>query len=260
MGVILNNSKSGSKKAVAGSAKKAKPKTEKTMSYLKKGKSASTEVTKATAQAEERKAGNFWRFWLKEDTEAKITFLDGDLLEDGTIDGVVFHEHNVKLNGNYGNFYICINEFEACPLCEQGDNPAFCAAFTIIDHRTYKDREGKEHKNQTRLFVCKLDTYKMLQKIATKRGGLAGASFDVSRTGDKSSNVGNMFDFIIKKPVATVFKKYDTEVIDYEEAMPYKDGKTMRALGFGLDTSGGYNIDDDDDDADDAGADYDDEL
>lgn len=256
MGVTLNNSKGGSKKSVSGKAKKATP--EKKMSYLKKGKSANSEVTKATAQADERKAGQFWRFWLKEDTEAKITFLDGDLLADGSIDGVVFHEHNVKLNGQYGNHYVCIREFEACPLCEQEDNPAFCAAFTVIDHRAYKDREDKEHKDQTRLFVCKLDTYKMLQKIATKRGGLAGASFDASRTGDKSSNVGNMFDFIVKKPLATVLKKYDTEVIDYEEAVPYKDGKTLRVLGFGLDTSGGYDIDDDDEEEE--GVDHDDEL
>jgi len=228
-------------------AKDAAPAKSKGLSYLKKGAAAVTEVAKAEAQAELRKTNNTWRFWLPDGEDAKITFLDGGLLADGTIDSVVYHEHNVKMNGRFGNTFLCIKEFEACPLCEQDDNAAFVAAFTIIDHRKYTDKDKKEHKDQTRLFVCKLETYKLLQKIATKRDGLAGATFDVSRTGDKSASVGNMFDYTSKAPVGAILKKYDTAVIDYEKEIPYRDGKTLRDLGFGVDTSGAYDMPDDDD-------------
>lgn len=228
------------------------------VSYLKKGKSAKKEVAKAEAQQDLQKQNTQYRFWLKEDAEAKITFLDGDLAEDGTIDAVVYHEHNMQINGRWGNTFVCIKEFEPCPLCEVAEDTgkgkaAFVAAFTIIDHRVYEDKDGKKHKDQLRLFVCKLDTYKLLQKIATKRKGLAGCTFDVSRTGDKSPNVGNMFDFVSKKAPALVMKKYKAEVLDYEKVIPYMDAKSLNKLGLGdtTDTSTQYDYDDDDDDADD---------
>jgi hypothetical protein len=209
------------------------------VSYLKKGAQAAKEVSKAETQAELNKS-KVYRFWLPKDSDARITFLDGDLLPNGLIDGTVYHEHDVKINGKFGNPFVCIKEYEVCPLCEQGDNSSFVAAFTIIDHRSYEDREGKTVKDTLRLFVCKLDTYKMLQKIATKRGGLAGCTFDVTRTGDKSANVGNMFDFVEKKQVAALLKKYKVEVVDYEKAIPYRDEESLRALGFGSDNSAQY--------------------
>ena len=221
---------------------------------------ASKEAQAAEAQADLKKKGSAYRFWIRTDTEAKITFLDGGLQADGTLDSVVYHEHNVQIGGRYGNTFVCTKEFEACPLCEQGDNSAFVAAFTIIDHRSYKDKEGKEYKNQVRLFVCKLDTYKLLQKIATKRGGLDGCSFDVSRTGDKSANVGNMFDFISKKSAAAYMKKYDASVIDYIEAIPYLNGEELRKLGFGNDNTDAYDMPDEDDEDLASGVDEDDEL
>lgn len=229
------------------------------VSYLKKGAKAKKEVSKAEAQAELQKQDNQYRFWLKEDTEAKITFLDGGLLDDGTIDAVVYHEHNMQMAGRWGNHFVCIKEFEPCPLCESAEEDgkgkaAFVAAFTIIDHRVYKDKDGKKHKDQLRLFVCKLDTYKLLQKIATKREGLAGCTFDVSRTGDKSPNVGNMFDFISKKSVSLVLKKYKVKILDYEQVIPYKDAEELTNLGFGEGSSKAdaqYDYDDDDEEAED---------
>lgn len=228
------------------------------VSYLKKGAKAQKEIHKAEAQAELQKQDNQYRFWLKEDTEAQITFLDGALLEDGTIDSVVYHEHNMFMNGRWGNNFVCIKEFEPCPLCETAEETSkgkasFVAAFTVIDHRKYEDNAGKKHKDQVRLFVCKLETYKMLQKIATKRKGLAGCTFDVSRTGDKSPNVGNMFDFVSKKSVSLVLKKYKVEALDYEEVIPYRDAEELINLNFGnaSDNTDDYDIDDEDDEAED---------
>ena len=45
--------------------------------------------------------------------------------------------------------------------------------------------KGKVIKNTRKLFIAKNQTIKMLTKLAAKRGGLQGCTFDVARTGDK---------------------------------------------------------------------------
>ena len=88
------------------------------------------------------------------------------------------------------------------------------------------------------MFVCKRETFKRLQKIATKRGGLAGWTFDVSRIGDKSPSVGSDFDFVEKRDAAALMKAYGLEKDevtphDYEEVLIYRDAGELKQLGFG---------------------------
>lgn len=208
-----------------------------TFDFMKKGKAAHEQVVKADLETEARKAaGSVWRFRMPQDTEAQITFLDGVLGDEGLLDTVTYWEHQVRLNGKWGNFFPCTQEFEPCPLCEKGETSALVALFTIIDHRKWEDKNGKAHQHEKRLFACKRDTFKRLQHLATKREGLAGITFDVQRIGDKSAAVGTDFDFVEKNPLAKVKSKYsleDVKAIDYSEVVKYYTAEELRELGFG---------------------------
>lgn len=208
------------------------------LSFLKKGKAAQETFAKEEHKAEVRQKGQVFRFFVPEGKDASITFVDGDLVE-GVLDIPFYYEHNVNMNGKWGNFFICTQDEEPCPVCEGGLNPSYVGIMTVIDHSSYvSSKDNKTYKDQVRLFVAKRETVKTLQKLAAKRGGLAGCRFDVSRTGDKSPSVGNVFDFTEKITPAQIEKLYGAEKakpINYEEYLGgmYMPAKELRKLGFG---------------------------
>lgn len=182
--------------------------------FLKTGVASTEAAAKEAILAKQRKEsqGKMFRFFLKQGEEAKITFIDGDLDADGNLTPTRLFEHNVQINGKWNNFFPCPElsdptSGEKCPICAEGKFHAYLAAlFTIIDHRSFTSTTTKKtYVDQRRLFVAKPQTFEMLQKLAAKRGGLAGALFDVSRNNDnQSAAVGSMFDFDKKSPIETV--------------------------------------------------------
>jgi len=198
--------------------------------FLRRGAEAQSALAKADAQTELKQAqsasGNL-RFWLPKNKDTSITFLDGSLGENGMLDVPMFYEHQMELNGHWRNWFLCTQDNEPCPLCEQGDTPSLVAVFSIIDHTQFTDREGKVRKDEPRLYVVKRETFRLLQNKATKKGGLKGWTVDVSRIGEKAANVGNDFDFV---------KHTDTlgvKPFNYEEIFVYLDATKLRELGFG---------------------------
>lgn len=215
------------------------------MSFLKRGSAAVEAVARADAQTEARKdaASQFKikRFWMKNDTETRITFLDGTLTSDNLLDTVIYNEHQVNKDGHWRNWFPCtedVDNSEPCPICEQGDGyrPSLVAVFTVIDHSVWKDNKGSTHQYQKQLYVCKREAFKLLQKLAVKRGGLEGCTFDVMRSGERSLSAGNNFDFCEKETLLEIKDKYsleDVSPIDYDEAIPYLSPAKLQALGFG---------------------------
>ena len=206
--------------------------------WLKSGKSAHEELKRDEKAAEQRGKDAVFRYWMEDEEQCEITFLDGDLNDEGLLDVPMYYEHQLKLNGKWGNYFVCIaSEDQICPICLDGDNRYLAAVMTVIDHRDH-EYKGKHYKDQKRLFVAKRHTIKTLQIIATKRGGLAGCRFDVARTGDKAANVGSLFDFTEKTDVKELMKKYKVEPFDYAKILPYHDADSLRELGIGSAVSG----------------------
>lgn len=218
------------------------------LTFLKKGSAAHESLAQADAQTEAKKeaAGHgVHRFYLPKDKQTVITFLDGDLDGEGLLQAVAWWEHQCQLNGDWKNWFPCLADAgqEPCPICESGDNkPSWVAALTIIDHSEWTSKKsGQVFKNERKLFVCKRDTFRTLQHLATKRGGLRGCTFDVARNGEKSENVGNLFDFTEKH------KNLDEYLVglgvppearvphDYEDGVTIKpySAEELRKLGFG---------------------------
>jgi len=217
------------------------------LSFIKKGAAAKKAIAEEEAKAEMRKqeAGRMWRFRLRPGEDGQITFLDGELDEDGMLDICYVHQHTVRVNGNWENF-ICtadVDQTQPCPICESGDRPSFVGLMTVIDHSEYTIEKGanagKKVANQRKLFVAKQGTLKLLTKLAAKRGGLAGCAFDVSRTGDKEPSVGNQFDFIQKfdsyEEIAEELglKLEEVQPANYEEELKYRSPEELIELGVG---------------------------
>lgn len=205
-------------------------------------------LAKEDQKAEARKAeyGKLWRFYIKQDDVDKdynITFLDGDLDDEGLIANPMFYEHNVKVNGRWTNFVSCCED-EPDPLMEAGEQPYAAQAFTVIDHTPYTSKDGKEYKHTKKLFVCKKSTMELLQKIATKNGGLKGLHLSVTRTGNMKPNVGDFFhveesfspEELIDILVEDGVKKDDAakmvEPADYEEQLTYYTAEELVKMGI----------------------------
>lgn len=181
------------------------------MSFLKKGKESQKLEEHAQAVYEANKAmqGKPFRFWLPQGQSAFITFVDGELDEDGILMPPRFFEHNLKLNGEWGNLYVCPKHSNPelnlnCPICDTGNKPTLQSVFTIIDHResVSKKDKTKVYKDQRRLLMVNPTVYETLYHQAKKRGGLAGAKFEVFRSNkDKSPSIGDTWDFEGKTPV-----------------------------------------------------------
>ncbi|CAA2141444.1 hypothetical protein [Hyphomicrobium sp. ghe19] len=246
--MALSFVKAGASKSAAASVPQSgfkKPSTP--VGFLKKGAAAKEAFSNEEAKAEMAKAelGKMWRFRMQDGQDRRITFLDGDLDAEGMLDVNMFYEHTIRINGNWQNF-ICTAETDTsqpCPLCESGDRPSFVAVMTVIDHSEHTIEKGpnagKVIKNQRRLFVCKRNTIKQLTKLAAKRGGLAGCTFDVSRTGEKEPAVGNQFDFVEKfESYDEIAAKYGLELDDvqpanYAEELKYRSPEELIELGVG---------------------------
>jgi len=207
-----------------------------TVSYMKRGAAAAGEMKKAEEKSQQQGLDAVYRFWMPNDTEKTISFLDGDLVDDGVLECPVYYEHQIFMNDNWRNWFICTSEQEPCPICEGGDNSSRFGALTIMDQTGYVGKKGNHHKDLKRLFVAKRQSLKQLQMMATKRGGLRGCMFDVARTGENSAAVGNIFDFTEKLSVGKLKKLYkdlDVEPYDYEKEIPFIPAKKLRKMGFG---------------------------
>ena len=93
--------------------------------------------------------------------------------------------------------------------------------------------------NSRKLFIAKRQTMQLLTKIALKREGLAGCTFDVSRIGDKSAGVGSQFDFVEKhEDYESIASKYGLKLEEvqpavYETEIRYLTPEELIALGLG---------------------------
>jgi hypothetical protein len=238
--MALNLSGAAKKPAASSPAPQQENKKKAPMGFLMTGDAAKQAKIEAEAKAEAAKAeaGKLWRFRISEDDpeDHRITFLDGTLDEDGTLEAPMWHEHTLQLGGNWKNV-PCTAKEEPCPICANNENPSLVAGFTVIDHTPFTIKNGpnagKTVEHSRKLFVAKRTTYAQLQKLASKNGGLVGLTFDVSRNGDKSPAVGNMFDKVSKDTLADLKKEYGeiAEPADFIEEITYYTRDELIELG-----------------------------
>lgn len=156
------------------------------------------------------------RFWLKPGNSAKLTFLDTE--------GFYFNEHNLKLNGKWGNYYTCLKDFSECPLCESGDRSGYVCAYTVIDHSEYETKSGKKIKNQKKLLIVRPAVInKLARRRETLEGNLQYGLFLFSRDGQQECSTGEDIEFIkrLEKKDILKFKPADGKMSDEEWLAPF---------------------------------------
>lgn len=215
-------------------------------SWFKKGKEGRAESEKKDAQAKARQeARGPLRFWLKNETEAKITFLDSP--------DFYCSEHNLQLNGKWNNHFTCLGDFDVCPPCEQGDAPSYILVGTVIDHSVYIDDEGKEFRDQKKLLVTKGQARQNLLRQIDKRGNLKFAHYTLARGKSKQEcSTGETFEYekvltkeSLVKYIKAVWdkqnKKYTDKDIeefltpyDYEKVFAPKTSEELRKIVGGV--------------------------
>ncbi len=185
-----------------------------------------------------------YRFWMPVGAEQEITFVDDDSKPlELEFDGkkvkvslpVLFKEYQLYLNGNWRNWFTQPEDPDDDLLRQNGERASQVAAFTIIDHSEWADRNGVKHKDELKLMVVKTSssTFKILQKQSAKRKGLRGCRFTVSRLGDKSCNVGDTFEFEEKGDLPK-----DIQPANYlEEFRPLQRDELAKIIGAVADES-----------------------
>jgi len=205
--------------------------------WMKSGKDAV-----AMLRSEDEKVGStggrrVFRFIMRPETSAQVTFLDGDVDEDGMLAVPMYYEHMVYWEGRWQNF-VCVNDDEPCPVCEGGDKPYLIGLLTVIDHREKTSRDGKVYIDDPKIYAAKRMTLKLLQRQAEKRDGLRGCRFEITRVGKREPAVGSAFEFEGKLDESALVEKYgiDAEPLNYEEQIVYRSAKELNAIGIGSGT------------------------
>lgn len=128
------------------------------------------------------------RLWLKNDTSTKLTFLDNPQF--------FLYEHQLKIGGNFRNWFTCRKDIDSCPVCEAGDQPSYIVVASVINHREWADKEGKTHKNEKQLAVFKSKAReRILKRVEQCDGDLKGCVFEFSR-GSQTTECSTGEDFV----------------------------------------------------------------
>lgn len=198
------------------------------LTFLKRGAAAqeASENQKQRRDLEQSEYGKMFRYYLDRGAEGQITFVDGNLDENGYFNPPRAWEHQVwkAVNGkNRPYYYLCPQQNQPsagyiCPLCANGNSARFNAYMTIVDHSAHesKKEKGKVIQNTRKLLVAPAAVMdKQLVKLAQHLNGLAGQRFNVSRgENEKSSRIGDLYIPIEKKPIAELQKMYVEPVLD----------------------------------------------
>jgi hypothetical protein len=215
------------------------------LAFMKTGKAAHQALATEDAKAAQAKLDKdkLWRFWMPPDSERRATILDGEVDADGMLDIPMFYEHSVKLNGDYEQFVCTAEQEGSCVICEKGESkPYLVGVMTLCDHTPYKVKRGpnagKELVHQRKLLVPKKESIKQLSKIAVKRGGLTGCTFDITRGNDRTAAIGNTFDFVEKNTLASIaescsLKSEDMVPANYDDEIIYRTNAELIELGLG---------------------------
>ena len=155
------------------------------------------------------------RFWLAPNKSTQVIFLDDNPIR--------YNEHNVCIDGSWQHWATCPGE-DVCPLCAVGDSPRYVGVWSVIDRSAWKDKKGKEHKDELRLFVA---TGKVMTKLARrseavkgkgKKDGLVGLAYTVGRGGDLSPNTGDDFE-LVGKAKPEMLAAFAGKIPDYAEVL-----------------------------------------
>jgi len=205
-------------------------------SWFLRGEDGLHEKERQDTVAKMRKEKGVPRFRLKPNEGARIVFVDSD--------GFYINEHNLSINGYFGNYFTCTKDFTGeCPICSstRKDKKAVLTGYyTIIDTREFERKDGTKAKNTKLLYPAKSSVIKMLAEKKKQYGTLAGLVFDVKRYSEKDPNCGITVEYVGKvKSLTAKFGEGADVSIDYEKVLAVPTDEEYSTIGLhGVDVIG----------------------
>ena len=114
---------------------------------------------------------------------------------------VGFYEHQVKINGDWRNWFTCLtmNEIgDRCPLCEHGEYRAYWAGAMTVLNITPFDTKNGENKGRRQLVIAKNEMLGRFELWTEEDGNpdsdprdLYGVQYRVLRSSGDAANIGD---------------------------------------------------------------------
>lgn len=180
--------------------------------YMRSGDDADSTLERKAAEQELRFIP---RVYIKNPTSSDsdgmpYTFVDGNTHPDGYDMPYAYEEHQVQINGDWRNWFTCIEGYPhpetgepmECPICRSSVIPlsqkkAYLAhAYTVINHSPYPTKRGlkNEKGDELTLLIAKQKfaaTIKRRRLREKENGGLRGWFAYFIRTTTDGANTGN---------------------------------------------------------------------
>lgn len=149
--------------------------------------------------AQNNKSNYVRRFWMPNDSDRLITFIDTPVID---LNGIQiqtpfkYNEYQLNLNGHWRNWFTQPFNSEEDVLAEMGYRASKVAALTVVDHSEWTDKKGVKHKDEVVLYVVKRSAaiWKQITKIMAREGSMSGKTYRIHRMGDKSPGAGVMLE------------------------------------------------------------------
>lgn len=202
----------------------------KAQGWFLRGEDGLHEKERQDAVTRMRKEKGVPRFRLKPGEGARIVFIDSE--------GFYINEHNLAIDGKFGNYFTCTKDFETCgcPVCDSGRNDkkaVLTGYYTIIDTREFTKRDGTKTKNTKVLYPAKSSVIKMLADKKKTYGTLNGLVFDVRRYTEKDPNCGISIDYVGRlQSITAKFGEGSDVPFDYEKVLAMPTPEEFKAIGL----------------------------
>lgn len=184
--------------------------------------------------------GSDWKkiFWVKKGETREVVILAS---ANNKSDWVTVYEHNIKLNGKWGNRFTCLEHLEKpCPLCEyaakhKSGGRTKVMYFNVIDLTKTVGKDGTVYENQVKIVPAKKDTIDILRRRieACQRRGqdIKGMKFAIYRASTtKSAAVGNDWEMLEHVDMAQYAMCEPIDMLEFLKPDEVKVKEAMRQL------------------------------
>jgi len=211
------------------------------MSWYKRGEEAHkaiAELDKVTQMMQDRYVP---RFFLRPDQQADVIFVDDE--------GFFCERHLIQVGGRWQDVTCCA-AIRPCPIClSDNKKPMPVVYYTIIDLRSFLDRNGKRVPYRKVLLGARRQLAKQIKDFKDKYGSLVGLRFTLKRYQQKEAACGSILGDAYRKDGKKV--RYNlaklgsdfTTPFDYEKLLAPPSPEEYQAMGYRMSTLGDSPLD-----------------
>ena len=187
-------------------------------------KKAKADAQSKKMDAEKRKAGTAFRFFVPKGEEKEIIILDSSVRK-----GLGATQHRLKdKKGHWNRYEPCIGADDSCPLCRAEIKASYTVMLTVLDLSGYTDKKGNEVPYSKRLLPITSNQLEVFLDLEEANGGSLRGMYLVMKRGsaDTSYSIGDPKTLKGGK----TFQVYSEEELEEEFGNPAKKDKKTQEI------------------------------